>query len=177
MPVLMGCDRGSVLATTHYSFTRGEIGVESSTLTTEALFNSAAKPPAPVKPIHTKAMSMEFLEPLELGLEVIVRLLTFILESISAFCVLAGLMVTGRLAITLLRRRGYPFPFSQLRLQFGTWLALALEFQLGADVLSTTIAPSLEALAQLAVIAVIRTFLNYFLNKELQAEEALRRND
>jgi uncharacterized membrane protein len=50
------------------------------------------------------------------------------------------------------------------------WLALALEFQLAADILSTTVSPSLEALARLAIIAVIRTFLNYFLTKELEAE-------
>jgi uncharacterized membrane protein len=50
------------------------------------------------------------------------------------------------------------------------WLALALEFQLAADILSTTISPSLEALGKLAIIAVIRTFLNYFLTKELETE-------
>jgi uncharacterized membrane protein len=64
----------------------------------------------------------------------------------------------------------YPWEFSQIRLTFGLWLALALEFQLAADILSTTVSPSLEALARLAIIAVIRTFLNYFLTKELEAE-------
>jgi len=55
-------------------------------------------------------------------------------------------------------------------LTFGLWLALALEFQLAADILSTTVSPSFEALGKLALIAVIRTFLNYFLNKELETE-------
>ncbi|MFB6276355.1 MAG: DUF1622 domain-containing protein, partial [Halothece sp.] len=64
----------------------------------------------------------------------------------------------------------YPLNFIQIRLTFGMWLALALEFQLGADILTTTMSPSLDALIQLAVIAVIRTFLNYFLNKELEGE-------
>ncbi len=58
-------------------------------------------------------------------------------------------------------------PLGQLRLQFGQWLALALEFQLGADILATTLAPTFEALGKLGAIALIRTFLNYFLNKEL----------
>jgi uncharacterized membrane protein len=54
---------------------------------------------------------------------------------------------------------------------------LALEFQLGADILSTTIAPSPEALTQLAIIAVIRTFLNYFLNKELEKQYELQERE
>ncbi|MDJ0692641.1 MAG: DUF1622 domain-containing protein, partial [Xenococcaceae cyanobacterium MO_188.B32] len=52
---------------------------------------------------------------------------------------------------------------------------LALECQLGADILATTIAPSWEALGQLGAIALIRTFLNYFLNQELEAEAKLQK--
>ena len=55
------------------------------------------------------------------------------------------------------------------------WLSLALEFQLGADIVGTTVAPSLQALGNLALIAIIRTFLNYFLSKELEAELALEK--
>ena len=64
----------------------------------------------------------------------------------------------------------YPLEFNEIRLTFGMWLALALEFQLAADILSTTISPSFEALGRLALIAMIRTFLNYFLSKELENE-------
>ena len=52
-------------------------------------------------------------------------------------------------------------------------MAVALEFQLGADILATTIAPSFETLGKLGAIALIRTFLNYFLNKELVEEYRL----
>ncbi|MEM9504770.1 MAG: DUF1622 domain-containing protein, partial [Cyanobacteria bacterium P01_E01_bin.43] len=68
------------------------------------------------------------------------------------------------------RQRGGDFPFNQLRLKFGTWLALALEFQLAADILATTVAPTMEDLGKLVIVAIVRTFLNYFLNKELEAE-------
>jgi uncharacterized membrane protein len=64
--------------------------------------------------------------------------------------------------------------FIEIRLCFGSWLALALEFQLGADILNTTVAPSFEALGKLGIIALIRTFLNYFLSKELENEIALK---
>ncbi|RZK11946.1 MAG: DUF1622 domain-containing protein, partial [Hymenobacter sp.] len=51
------------------------------------------------------------------------------------------------------------------------YLALALEFQLGADILSTAIAPSWEQIGKLGAIAVIRTALNFFLSKEMQEEK------
>ena len=66
---------------------------------------------------------------------------------------------------------------NRLRLKFGGWLALALEFQLASDILKTTIAPTYENLIQLGAIAVIRTFLNYFLNKELkELPELIKQN-
>jgi uncharacterized membrane protein len=50
-------------------------------------------------------------------------------------------------------------------------LALALEFQLGADIVATTTSPTETNLIQLGVIAVIRTFLNIFLSREIEAEQ------
>ncbi|HSM82051.1 MAG TPA: DUF1622 domain-containing protein [Nodosilinea sp.] len=117
---------------------------------------------------------MAWLEPLEHLLEGVVAATTFLLEAISVLCVVAGLLKSARLALSLSRqRRREEFPFNQVRLRFGLWLALALEFQLGADILSTTVAPTTQDLAKLALIAVIRTFLNYFLGKEMAAEMAL----
>jgi len=117
---------------------------------------------------------MVSLETLENSLFSFVQILRLILESISAFCILLGLLSTLKIALKGFRRRGI-FPFIKLRMNFGTWLALALEFQLGADILSTTITPSFLALSQLGAIAVIRTFLNYFLNKELETEANLQK--
>jgi len=54
-----------------------------------------------------------------------------------------------------------------IRLCMGRWLALALEFELGADILRTAIAPAWTDIGQLAAIATIRTLLNYFLQKEI----------
>ena len=117
---------------------------------------------------------MAWLEPLERLLEEIVAVANFGLEAISVLCVVVGLFKTARLAFNLNRHhRGKDFPFNQVRLRFGTWLALALEFQLGADILSTTVAPTAQDLIKLAVIAVIRTFLNYFLDREMASELAL----
>jgi len=54
-----------------------------------------------------------------------------------------------------------------LRVQFGSSVAVALELLLGADVLATAVAPAWNDIGKLAAIAVLRTALNYFLEKEL----------
>ena len=59
-------------------------------------------------------------------------------------------------------------PLTAARLTFGGWLGLALEFQLGADIVQTTISREVSDLITLGSVAVVRTFLNYFLNLELR---------
>ncbi|MQR01720.1 DUF1622 domain-containing protein [Glaciimonas soli] len=58
-----------------------------------------------------------------------------------------------------------------LRIQFGSSLALSLELLLGADILTTAIAPTWDEIGKLAAIAVLRTALNFFLERELKASE------
>lgn len=60
--------------------------------------------------------------------------------------------------------------FNPIRLILARYLALALEFQLGADILSTAVAPSWQEIGKLGAIAVIRTGLNFFLSREMQEE-------
>lgn len=60
----------------------------------------------------------------------------------------------------------------QARLKLGRWLALALEFELAADILRTAVAPTWDEIGQLASIAALRTLLNYFLQKEIDKAEA-----
>jgi uncharacterized membrane protein len=55
-----------------------------------------------------------------------------------------------------------------VRVRFGVWLLLGLEFELAADIVRTAIAPSWTVMGQLASIAVIRTALNYFLEVDIE---------
>jgi uncharacterized membrane protein len=55
--------------------------------------------------------------------------------------------------------------------RFGTWLLLGLEFELAADIVQTVISPDWMDIGQLGAIAVIRTFLNYFLERDLESSE------
>ena len=65
----------------------------------------------------------------------------------------------------------------RVRLRLGRWLTIALEFLLAADVLRTAVAPTWNEIGQLAAIVVLRTLLNYFLQKDIakaEARDALR---
>lgn len=52
-------------------------------------------------------------------------------------------------------------------LSYARWLVAALTFQLAADIIETSIAPTWDDIGRLAAIAVVRTFLNYFLERDL----------
>jgi uncharacterized membrane protein len=56
----------------------------------------------------------------------------------------------------------------QIWMHFATWLLLGLEFELAADVIRTAIAPTWSDIGQLASIAAIRTFLSFFLDKDIE---------
>jgi uncharacterized membrane protein len=56
----------------------------------------------------------------------------------------------------------------QARITFGSAVSVSLELLLGADVLATAVAPSWDDIGKLAAIAVLRTALNYFLERELK---------
>ncbi len=67
--------------------------------------------------------------------------------------------------------------YTKVRLLLARYLALALEFQLGADILSTAISPSWDQIGKLGAIAVIRTALNYFLSREMDQERRITDNE
>lgn len=116
---------------------------------------------------------MEIAETLLVGT---VRVVSLALEFAAVLCIVVGFVAT---LILLLKSRQKEFsPLkNRMRLKFGGWLALALEFQLASDIVKTTVAPTYENLIQLGAVAVIRTFLNYFLSKELnELPEVIRKN-
>ena len=80
----------------------------------------------------------------------------------------------GMLSAVVTFVRAYTSPqvhdFDQVRLTLARYLALGLEFQLGADILSTAVAPSWDMIGKLGAIAVLRTALNYFLRREMEQD-------
>lgn len=62
----------------------------------------------------------------------------------------------------------------EIWLRFATWILLALEFALAADLVRTAVAPTWDDISKLAVIATIRTMLNYFLAKDIASFDQAR---
>ena len=56
----------------------------------------------------------------------------------------------------------------QLRADFGSYLLLGLEFLIASDILKTVVDPTLDELAILGGVVVVRTVLSVFLNKEIK---------
>jgi uncharacterized membrane protein len=99
----------------------------------------------------------------------VVGYLRLVVEAIGAAIVGFGALATTlRYVLSLLGVRQYTN--NEIRLYLGRYLALGLEFQLGADILSTAVAPTLDDVILLGAIAAIRTALNYFLSQELERE-------
>jgi uncharacterized membrane protein len=68
----------------------------------------------------------------------------------------------------LLRGERQPHWGRPIWIAFGGWLLGALLFALAADIVRSAIAPTWEQIGQLAAIAAIRTFLSYFLERDLK---------
>ena len=68
-----------------------------------------------------------------------------------------------------------PADFTATRLILARHLALALEFELGADILGTAVSPSWDQIGKLGAIAVIRTGLNFFLSMEMKGERTIEK--
>lgn len=85
----------------------------------------------------------------------LIGLLAFLRNELQRF--------TGKFSTTNIRK---------LRANFGTYLLLGLEFLIASDILKTVLEPSLNELAILGGIVVLRTVLSVFLNKEIKELEA-----
>ena len=59
-------------------------------------------------------------------------------------------------------------------LEFARWLVAALTFQLAADIVNTSFSPTWDEVGRLAVVAAIRTFLSFFLDREVEYTRRLQ---
>lgn len=100
-------------------------------------------------------------------------------DYIRTFVLKTALMIEGAAALLVAFAAMRAFLFSiirhfresgplDIRLVLGRWLALALEFLVAADILRTSVAPSWDDIGKLASIVLLRTALNYFLEREIK---------
>jgi uncharacterized membrane protein len=91
------------------------------------------------------------------------------LEAVSVLMIAIGaIQALARILVPLLRRDATQGRLRAAWLVLARWLVLGLEFMLAADIVRTAIAPTWDDIGMLAAIAVIRTFLNYFLERDMK---------
>ena len=118
--------------------------------------------------------TVESVSPLEAWLKVIVSYLAAGAE-IAAAIVIGGAIMRGLLSYIrqLLSRRQQLNATEVIRLQLGQVLVLGLEFTVASDILHTAVAPTRQDILNLGAIVLLRTLLNYFLEREIQQGEQL----
>ena len=94
------------------------------------------------------------------------------LESLVVLTVAVGAIeAIYRIAREAIVKRSTNWDRRAVWLRFAVWILLSLEFALGADIVRTAIAPTWEDIGKLGVIAAIRTFLGFFLGRDLETIE------
>ena len=98
-------------------------------------------------------------------------------EAIGAAVLLLGLFFSGVLAVrTLVRHQDGRLAYQVLREAFGGVLLLGLEILVAADLVRTVaVEPTLENVAILGLIVLIRTFLSFSLEIEIEGVPPWRR--
>lgn len=116
-------------------------------------------------------------------IEAIARCVEFAAALIIAVATVEALV---KAALIFIQRNTPASAKNEVRLTLGRWLAVALEFELAADILNTAVTPTWSDIEKLAAIAALRTALNYFLEREIRqeaspeqqaAEHVMRRSD
>ena len=105
------------------------------------------------------------------------ELVALFFEALGAVILIGGVVLSGLLGIRCLRRsRDARAAYLVLRESFGGAILLALEVLVAADLVRTVaIAPTLENVAILGLIVLIRTVLSFALEIEIEGVAPWRR--
>ncbi len=109
-------------------------------------------------------------------LKVVASHIALALETVAVLVVAFGaVQALARTLLPLISKPADPKWLKHLWVHFGGWLLLALQFALAADIVRSAISPEWQQIGQLAAIAVIRTFLSFFLERDLVELSAARK--
>ena len=103
--------------------------------------------------------------------EYAITLIDFIALAVILFGTMQAAITTGRAVFSPLPGRIR----REVWMHYARWLVAGLTFQLAADIVSTSFAPSWDDVGRLAAVAAIRTFLSYFLDHEMESSRKLQR--
>lgn len=104
-------------------------------------------------------------------------LFKIIIEAIAIVILVLAIIKALQELVFRNRRTNREEKLSRVRLELGVALALSLEFLLAADIVATAVSPSWNSVGKLAAISAIRTFLNFFLEREVKELTQERRQN
>ena len=102
-------------------------------------------------------------------LNIVARVVAYIGAAIIVWGALLGAVGLIRVEFARLRGRSDPTANETVRVRFGSYLLLGLEFLIAADIMQTVFKPTLTDVAILGGIVVIRTVISFFLNRDIAA--------
>lgn len=97
---------------------------------------------------------------------IIINICHFLATIVIFLGVMNSVIIYGRDLV--LRKHSFD-AMKKSRLEIGNSFSLGLSFLIGASILKTILAPTWTDIGKLAATIVIRTFLNYFLLRDIQA--------
>lgn len=110
------------------------------------------------------------------GLQKITEIIAVCLEFVGALLIALGAILTLMILMREFIKKDFtPTSRGTAWLTFARWIVLGLEFTLGADIIRSAVAPTWTSIGQLAAIAVIRTFLNFFLERDIETLARLKK--
>ncbi|HKQ84731.1 MAG TPA: DUF1622 domain-containing protein [Steroidobacteraceae bacterium] len=101
---------------------------------------------------------------------------TIIIDAMALLIVAIGTAIAFYSALRMMLSHPDGHERRMVWLSYARWLVAGLTFQLAADIIESSITTSWESVGRLGAIAVIRTFLNYFLERDL-AETRVRERE
>jgi uncharacterized membrane protein len=104
---------------------------------------------------------------MEQAFAVVTGYAVLLIDAIALIAIVYGTIEAFAGAIRAMLASSGPTEGRAVWLRYARWLVAGLTFQLAADIVETSIAPGWDDIGRLAAIAVIRTFLNYFLERDL----------
>jgi uncharacterized membrane protein len=94
-----------------------------------------------------------------------------LIDALALLVIVIGTIeVTGTVARASFRPLGEQVS-RRAWLRYARWLVAGLTLQLAADIIETSISTSWQTIGRVGAIAVIRTFLNYFLERDVEQQQ------
>jgi uncharacterized membrane protein len=90
-----------------------------------------------------------------------------VIDGIAVLIILIGTVIAFISALRLLSAHPAGHERRLVWISYARWLVAGLTFQLAADIIESSVVESWDAVGRLAAIAAIRTFLNYFLERDM----------